>query len=80
MVILLGRRCEYTILVGNPNGKKPLASPRRRLEKNIKLILKKNLESLDWIDLAEDCNNWQVYARQVMKFRVPENVGNFLNI
>ena len=43
-------------------------------------FLKITLESLDWIDLAEDWNKWQVYARQVINLRLPQNVGNFLNI
>jgi hypothetical protein len=58
-VILRDRIYDYTILVGKPNGKQPLETPRRRWENKIKLIIKKNfVETLDWIDLAKDRKRW----------------------
>jgi hypothetical protein len=45
----------YMILVGNPEGKKPLGRPRRRWVDNIKMDLKEiEWDGMDWIDLAQD--------------------------
>jgi hypothetical protein len=47
------RRNAYRILVGNPEGKRPLGSPRRRWVDNIKLDLREiGWDGMDWIDLA----------------------------
>jgi hypothetical protein len=49
------RRGVYRILVGKPEGKRPLGRPRRRCEDNIKLDLQEvGCEGMDWIDLAQD--------------------------
>jgi hypothetical protein len=45
----------YRILVGNPEGKKPLGRPRRRWVNNIKMDLRETRwDGMDWIDLAQD--------------------------
>jgi hypothetical protein len=47
------RRSVYKILVGKPEGKRPMGRRRRRLEDNINADLKKvGCESMDWIKLA----------------------------
>jgi hypothetical protein len=49
------RRNAYRILVGKPEGKRPLGRPRRRLANNIKMDLREvGWDGRDWIDLAED--------------------------
>jgi hypothetical protein len=47
--------CAYRILVGKPEGKRPLGRPRRRWEDNIRIDLREiGLAGMDWIDLAQD--------------------------
>ena len=62
----------YRVLVGKPEGKRPLGSPRRRWENNIKIDLREaGCDSGEWIDLAEDRDQWRAYVRAVMNLRVP---------
>ena len=49
----------YRVLVGKPEGKRPLGSPRRRWEDNIKIDLQEvGCEGMDWIELAQDRDRW----------------------
>ena len=62
----------HKILVGKPEGKRPLGRPRRRWEDNIKM----NLQEVgrfygDWMELAQDRDRWRVLVSTVMNFRVP---------
>jgi hypothetical protein len=53
------RRGAYRILVGRPDGKRPLEIPRHRWEYNIKMDLQEvGWGSLDWIVLAQDMERW----------------------
>ena len=53
-------RIAYRVLVGKPEGKRPLARPRCRWTDNIKMHLKEvGCDSRDWIALAEDRDQWQ---------------------
>jgi hypothetical protein len=47
-------RCAHLILVGKPEGRRPLGRPRRRWVDNIKTDLQDVEGGMDWIDLAED--------------------------
>jgi hypothetical protein len=52
------------ILVGMPEGKRPLGRPRRRLVDNIKMDLReRGWDGTDWIDLAEDRRQWRADAQ-----------------
>ena len=65
-------RNAYRVLMGKPEGKRPLGRPRCRWEDNIKMDLKEvGCDSGDWIYLAEDRDQWQAYVRVVMNLRVP---------
>jgi hypothetical protein len=60
------------VLVGKPEGKRPLRRSRRRWEDNIKMDLKEvGCVSIDWIELAQDRDGWQALVTAVMNLRVP---------
>jgi hypothetical protein len=59
-------------LVGKPEGKRLLGRPRRRWVNNIKVDLREiEWDSLDWIDLAQDRDQWRALVNMVMNLRVP---------
>ena len=61
----------HGVLVGKPEGKRPLGIPRRRWEDNIKMDLWEVGRSGDWMELAQDRERWRVLVNTVMNFRVP---------
>jgi hypothetical protein len=65
-------RNAYRILVGKPEGRRPLGRPRRRWVDNIKVDLREvGWGSMDWIDLARDRDQWRALVNTVMNLRVP---------
>jgi hypothetical protein len=65
------KRTAYRILVGKPEGKRPLGRPRRRWLDNIKMDLREiGWDGMDWIDLAQDRDRWRAYVNEVMNLRV----------
>jgi hypothetical protein len=66
------RRGVYRVLVGKPEGKRPLGGPRRRCEDNIKMDLSKvGCGDMDWIEVAQDRNRCWAVVNVVVNFRVP---------
>jgi hypothetical protein len=66
------RRNAYRILVGKPEGKRPLGRPRRRCVDSIKMDLKEiEWDGMDWIDLAQDRDQWRSLASIVMNLQFP---------
>jgi len=62
----------HRVLVGKPEGKRPLGRPRRRREDNIKTDLQEvGGGFVDWMELAQDRGRWQALVSTVMNFRVP---------
>jgi hypothetical protein len=60
------------LLVGKPEGKRPLGRPRRSWIDNIKMdLLEIGLSVVDWIGLAQDRYNWRALVNSVMNLRVP---------
>jgi hypothetical protein len=60
------------MLVGKPEGKRPLERPRRKWVCNIKMDLRDiGWGSIDWIDLALDRDQWRALVNTVMNIRVP---------
>jgi len=73
------RRGVYRVLVGKPEGKRPLGRPRHKWEDNIKMDLQKvGSGGRDWIKQAQDTEGWQALVNVVMNLQVPYNAGNFL--
>ena len=65
------RRGVYRVLVGKPEGKRPLGRPRRRWEDNIKIDLQEEgCGGVDWIELDQDRDMWRALVNAVMNFRV----------
>ena len=65
------RRGVYRVLVGKPEGKRPLGRPRRRWEDNIKMDLQDmGCEGMDWIELVQDRDRWRALVNVVMNFWV----------
>jgi len=61
----------HRILVGKPEGKRPLGRTRRRWEDNIKMDLREVGGSGDWMESAQDRDRWRAIMNTVMNLRVP---------
>ena len=61
----------HRVLVGKPEGKRPLGGPRRRWEDNIKMDLREVGGGGDWMELAQDRERWRALVNAVMNLRIP---------
>ena len=62
----------HKVLVGKPEGKRPLGRTRRRWEDNIKMDLQEvGRGGVNWMELAQDRDRWRTFVSTVMNFRVP---------
>jgi hypothetical protein len=74
------KRNAYKIWMGEPEGNRPVGRPRRRWEDSIRIYLREiGWDGMDWIDLAQDTDQWRALVNTVMNLRVPLNVGKFLS-
>jgi hypothetical protein len=65
-------RNRYRIWMGKPDGNRQLGRPRRRWEDNIKMDIREiGWGGMDWIDLAQDRDQWRALVNTVMNLRVP---------
>jgi hypothetical protein len=66
------KRNGYMILVGKPEGKRPLGRPRRRWMDNNNMDLGEvEWYGMNWIDVAQDRHPWRAFMNTVMNLRVP---------
>jgi hypothetical protein len=66
------KRNAYRILVGKPEGKRPLRRPRRMWVHNIKIDLREiGWDGMAWIDLAQDRDQWRTLVNTAMNLLVP---------
>ena len=72
-------RGAYRVLVGKPEGERPLGRPRHRWVDNIRTDIQEvGCGYMDWIGLAQDRDRWRTLVSAVMNLRVPWNAGNSL--
>jgi hypothetical protein len=64
-------RGAYRVLVGRPEGRRPLGRRRRSWEDNIKMDLEEVGWGMDWIELAKDRHRWRTVVNAVMNLQVP---------
>jgi hypothetical protein len=66
------KRNVYRLLVGKPEGKKPLGRPRRSWIDNIKIdLLEIGLSVVDWMGVAQDRFRWTALVNEVMNIQIP---------
>jgi hypothetical protein len=84
----MGRACStsgerknvYRILVGKLEGRRPLGRPRHRWVNNIKMNLREiGWDGIDWIDLAQNRDQWRALVNTAMNLRFLYNAGKFLS-
>jgi hypothetical protein len=69
---MVEKRNVYRLLVGKPEGKRPLGRPRRRWIDNIKIcLLEIGLSVVNWIGPAQDRYRWRTLVNSVINLRVP---------
>jgi hypothetical protein len=71
-VVRIGKMATYRILMGKPEGKRPLGRQRRRWMESIKIDLREiEWDGMDWIDVAQDRDQWRALVNTVKNLRVP---------
>jgi hypothetical protein len=69
---MVEKRNAYRLLVGNPEGRRPLRRPRRRWLANIRMdLVEVGWGDVDWIGLAQDRDRWRALVKSVLNLRVP---------
>jgi hypothetical protein len=74
----MGRACntngaeeEHMLLLGNPEGERPLGRPKHMLVHNIKMDLGEiGWGDMDWIGLAQDRDKWRALVKALLNFQV----------
>jgi hypothetical protein len=75
------KRIAYRLLVGKPEGRRPLGRPRHRWLDNIRMdLVEVGRGDVDWIGLAQDRDRWRALVNSVLNLRVPNNAGKLSNV
>jgi hypothetical protein len=62
----------YRVLVGRPEGKRPLGRPRSRWEDNIKMDIRETgIDVANWVQLAQYRVQWRAFVSTIMNLRIP---------
>ena len=65
-------RADYRVLVGKPEGRRPLGRPRHRWENNIKMDSQEvGWRAMDWIDMPQRKDRWRALVNVIMNLRAP---------
>jgi hypothetical protein len=70
------KRNAYRILVGMPEGKRPLGRPRRKWGGAILKWILERYDGMEWIDLAQDRDRWKTLVYTVMNLRFHKMLGS----
>ena len=62
--------CRYRVLVGRPEGRRPLGRPRCRWEDNKIELQEEGWGGMDWIELAQDRDRWRAFVNVVMNLQI----------
>jgi hypothetical protein len=75
------KRSVYRLLVGKPEGRRPLGRPRRRWFDNIGMdLVEVGWSDVDWIGLAQDRDRWRALLNSVLNLGVLQNAGKLSSI
>jgi hypothetical protein len=75
------KRNAYRLLVGKPEGRRPVGRPRRRWLNNIRMdLVEVGWGDVDWIGLAQDRDRWRALANSVLNLQVPWNAGKLSSV
>jgi hypothetical protein len=79
LFLIMGqKRNAYRLLVGKPEGKRPLGRPRRRWVDNIRMdLVEVGWGDVDWIGLAQDRDKWRALMNSVLNFGSHKTLGKY---
>jgi hypothetical protein len=75
------KRNAYRLVVGKPEGRRPLGRPRRRWLDNIRMdLVEAGWGDVDWIGLAQDRHRWRALVNSILNLLLPWNAGKLSSV